>query len=375
MKKIFALMMVLVLTMGLAACSKEEKKPEETAKNVTEAAKEAEAAATDAPKATEAPTDAPAEEEKAPVENAETAENTNTAETPADETTVVTEPDSEIGVGENTEGLIGFANPMVQYDSLEELNDTYYAFLVKPPVMGVTNEAFYGIEGDLEYPIAQYTFDLNGIDYMFRYSGDIRSDISGIYHGDGMLFDNAEANDAGEEIVFTDELKAARWITVDGQYVLAAYDNGVYDAETFGMIVSELHGLTVAIYDMSDETLDNDETEGDAEADYYSAIAGQYQDSYGKRASAVVEDCGSYANITVNWASSADENTKWTMNLYYEDGVYSYTDGIKMNVVGDEGTVVYEDAVGFFELVDGVLCWTGAPEEDCVNCTFEKMDK
>ena len=147
----------------------------------------------------------------------------------------------------------GGENPWVEYESLEEINNEVGCNLCKPAAMGVSEEHFtVGNMG--EYKMAQYNFSVGGYAYTFRCAPDTK-DISGLWYDE---VQKAFAEPCGAEVetvTVPETLKVARWMTIDGQYVLSVLDNGELDEETFAGIVDELSQITMT--DMFNENGEN----------------------------------------------------------------------------------------------------------------------
>lgn len=129
-------------------------------------------------------------------------------------------------------------NPMTVHDSLEEVNEITHGNIVKPAVMGISNEEFYTIDTGNGI-IGQYAFMVNGIGYMVRFSDTIlKEDISGIYIDGNPAFNddisNVKAKGEGYYL--------ARFFTTDGQYVLIAEDK--VEEEIFNLVLEELTTLS-----------------------------------------------------------------------------------------------------------------------------------
>ena len=256
---------------------------------------------------------------------------------------------------------IGMPNPMTEYASLDESNDIVGSRLAHPAVMGVSDEKFFVTDcGDFQ--LADYRFTVNGVEYMFR-SAPVTKDISGYYVGEGTAF--ADGARDGIEYAEVDGTQLARWFTIDGQYVLTAKD--MADADTFALVAEEL--CTMTFPGMSD---------AEYEA-YYADLAGQYYDSYSQRATMTVEaDGANGVKLIVDWSSSASELTEWTMTARLtEDGLLSYNDCACSNITtaadgAETVDIVSTDGEGWFTFDGDKLCWTGAADENCVNCVFEK---
>ena len=154
---------------------------------------------------------------------------TNTVDGPKDDT-----PDVEEDVGS-----VGMANPWVEYDSLEEVNEKVGGSLTRPGVMGVEDK-YFAVMNDGE--MGEYRFALNGMDYTFRFAPAATEDISGVWTEGGTVFDHDYPGDT--EFAATDTMKLARWLNIDGQYVLMVEDNGKMENDTFNSIVNELVTMT-----------------------------------------------------------------------------------------------------------------------------------
>ena len=258
---------------------------------------------------------------------------------------------------------IGMPNPMTEYASLDEINNIVGSKLVHPAVMGVSDEKFFVIDcGD--YQLADYRFTVGGVEYMFR-SAPVTQDISGYYVGEGTAF--ADGARDGIEYAEADGAQLARWFTMDGQYALTAKD--MADADTFTLVAEELCAMTFP--GMSD---------AEYEA-FYAGLAGQYYDSYSQRAVMGIEaDGANGVKIIVDWSSSVSEFTQWEMTArLYEDGLLSYYDCTVSNITTTEDgaqtvDIVSTDGEGWFTFDGDKLCWTGAADENCVNCVFEKAE-
>ena len=254
-------------------------------------------------------------------------------------------------------GLAGIANPMVAADSLEALNEKMGCNMVKPAVMGVTDEAFYVISDAM----AEYRFTVGGYDYTLRCQGTM-DDICGIYGDNGTLFEGKT-----EEELYAEGsgYKAKRWFTTDGQYVLTINDNGAMSEEQFLSIADEIEEGT------------RPEIIMDSEGVFYE-INGDFQDTYSGRAMAEVVSADDSAEITVRWGDSASVTYVWNMTVTFDDGQFVYSDCTETKETAEEDGTISEELIsgnesGYFTYKEGMLFWDGAADENCKNCVFEKM--
>ena len=259
---------------------------------------------------------------------------------------------------------VGMPNPVTEYETLSEINEIVGCELAHPAVMGVTDERFSVIETE-SCLIAEYCFDLNGLEYTFRCGAVADEDISGVYIDGESAFGSPEGNDI--EYAFGEGFKLARWFDINGQYILIQDDQeNVMDEETFRLIAEEMKDLTSTV-----------PTESELEA-FYESLEGIYDDSFSQRATAEVTANGSEgALIKVFWAESATVMYNWTMNVkLMEDGLLCYKDGslVIVTIEGETDTaeVQYENAEGFFSYDGEALYWNGAEDESCTDCVFVK---
>jgi len=141
-------------------------------------------------------------------------------------------------------GTVGMVNPNVSYDSLEEINELIGVNLIKPPVMGISDETFIVINNE----IGEYTFKINGQEYTLRASKKT-DDISGIYGKDGLIFNNEVCENY--ETHFEDNIKAGRFFYDGTQYVLSVLDNNEISEENFKDILFEIGNI------VSSNTIEN----------------------------------------------------------------------------------------------------------------------
>lgn len=274
---------------------------------------------------------------------------------------------------EETEQIANMANPMTEYTSLDALNAVSGTKLVKPGVMGITDEHFYLIECG-EYSIAEYSYDLNGIHYVLR-GAPVTEDISGVYLRGKAAFDSSSD---GQEFIYEDDMKLARWFNTEGQYVFMAQDDGKLDEKTFTSMAGEIKTLTNQFTNDGG----HDETEGESVAFVYdvSSLVGNYEDSTSQRAhlEAVATEDGAL-DITVYWGNSASETSEWHMTAWLTaDGRLEYDNCENLIVTneesGDSSTeLIYDGGSGYFTVENNTLHWNGAADDNCKDCVFEKV--
>lgn len=253
--------------------------------------------------------------------------------------------------------LEGLATPVEKLKSLDELNKKMGSRLVKPEgdnVEDVHYQVFYGPD----YNIGEYAFKINGVECSVRVAATAK-DISGVYTKTGSIFTGENLN---ATVLVYNGSKYYRWFNTDGQYILAVgKEDGNEDLKDF-FVEKTATGITK-----------------EKAAALYKEIAGNYEDSVGKRATAeVTNNDGENATIIVRWSSSVNEYACWVMNVRVgEDGLLSYYDCRKNNVVikedgTEKATIEYENKTGYFSwnAEKKELSWNGASEIACAECVF-----
>lgn len=261
----------------------------------------------------------------------------------------------EDNVEEEVPTIPGVANPMVEYESLDEINGVAKTKLVKAPVPGVTEEKFFVISNE----IAHYAFSVNGIEYVFRGSKNIDKDISGVWVGEKTAFDGSVEN---FEIVMNEENKCAKMLVKDTLYTLVANDNSSLDEEQFENIANEFYSILLT----------------NATNDSVNNLVGDYADRVSQRALAKVTltDVDTVC-INIWWGSSANEHEEWEIVAKYDNGklVYGMGDINHLHCGSDGNDVQVNDAIGgYFEVKDGIIAWTGSGIESTSSCEFEKVE-
>lgn len=250
----------------------------------------------------------------------------------------------------------GIPNPIVEYSSLEEINELAGVNLMKPPVMGVSDERFSVINGR----IAQYICDINGMEWTFRGASITDEDISGMYDERNVFTPNEDS------VLYANEFYLDRFFDGDLQYTIAASEpvsddeEIILDEETFSNCCMEIKSILKQHID--------------------DPLVGDYQNTTDDRMILYVERQGDYYTVSVNLNVSDRESKCWTIldavkdgdRLTYkgeEIGEYSYDDD--WNETSSDVTV--SNNIGYFEIKNDKLYWTGAAQEECRLCEFEKI--
>ena len=277
-------------------------------------------------------------------ESAKTAEATETTETT--EVTETIEADVQTGM----------PNPVVEYSSLEEINEVAGVNLMKPPVMGVSNERFSVIDGR----IAQYICDVNGLEWTFRGACITDEDISGMYDERNVFTPNEDSG------LYTNEFYLDRFFDGDRQYTIVVKDPINEDGDI--LIDEEMYSnCCMEIKSILKQHMDD-------------PFVGDYQNTTDDRMVLYVERQGDKYVMSVNLNVSDREFKCWTMldavmeddKLTYkgeEIGEYTYDED------GNEtsSNVTATNNIGYFEIKDDKLYWTGAAQEECRSSIFEKI--
>lgn len=237
-------------------------------------------------------------------------------------------------------------NPLKEVSSLDEVNELAGINIVAPGVAGKSDEKYFVIESN-DATLGQYVFTVGGYKYTLRGANYTADDISGIYD------DNNEYNANEDIIIYTNKYKLDRFFVGETQYTLYVEDNNELDEETFCNIALEIEQLV----------------KGNNGVSYQ----GSYQDSVSQRAMADVVETSEGYNIVVSWSSSATEYTTWTMDAQLNGDKLEYKGELIEKHNGDDVETTASNNVGYFEIVDGKLCWTGAALEECQTCVFEKI--
>ena len=242
-----------------------------------------------------------------------------------------------------------------QYETLQEINDVANVLIVKPGVMGISDEKFYVIEGK----VAAYGFNLNGYDYFIRGTKELSFDMSGIVNGSEPLFKSLD-----EKIQYgqTNEYKAYRFILGNIQYIFGVKDNGKIEKELFEGQSEEV--FNALCYEATTQEIKN--------------ALGTYYDSYSQRAVLNI----SLTNINeilidIVWSSSANETDEWLIQTIPQTHKVEYENIIHKKIISNEDETTTETLLddygsGYFEYENEILKWTGSGNENTSSCIFEK---
>ena len=133
---------------------------------------------------------------------------------------------------EEKQETVGMANPMVSYETLAQINEKVGVNMMKPGVMGVSDEAFF-VVGET---VAQYNFKVAGYNYTFR-AANQKEDISGVWVDGKTVFDG---NTEPFKIVTSETSKSCQFFVGDTQYVVTVDDEGKMEESNFEAICDEL---------------------------------------------------------------------------------------------------------------------------------------
>lgn len=252
---------------------------------------------------------------------------------------------------------------ITEFSSLQELNNNVGAHLNAPAVDGVVDTGYRLVDrGTFTY--AEYAFTFSKMECFERFCPLYDQDIS----TSGMAGKSVLDMQNGDmQTVRDTDRWVARWTNTDGQYVLEILDEGVMDEEAFKTNAENIRTMS----------MNNNPAE---QQSVYDAMAGEYADKTSQRATATVTAVEGCAEIVVRWSSSAKETTEWVMTVTRaEDGLLYYKDEVKKNNTYDDAgnlssIIERENGEGWWSFGDdGLLRWTGAVDEDCRECVFEKI--
>lgn len=134
------------------------------------------------------------------------------------------------GCANSKEKEVSLINPVKELSSLDELSKIIDMALYKYEANNIKEESYRLIAG--EYQIAEYEFKQDDKTFTIRASkAPCSIDITGIYTSERTLF-GSYLEEEGTVYIENDDYLAARWFTVDGQYV-AFVDVNEWDFNSF----------------------------------------------------------------------------------------------------------------------------------------------
>lgn len=243
---------------------------------------------------------------------------------------------------------IGMPNPMHEYDTIDKINSIVGTHVIIPSALPVSEVKYFAINED----IAEVIFTLDGHEWRVRGSKILDQDISGIQ--------NIEFNEGENICIYLNDYYIDRLFTENYQYTIVMKEPNAYSEETYSDYVFQIEK---ALQQASDPN----------------GIAGSYADSTSQRATLDVMKFGEFYDLTVTWPSSASEVTYFYISGTYKDGKITYGgEQIVVNQYKENGEEENVDStatnnLGFFEIKDGKLYWTGASQDQCKKCVFEKL--
>lgn len=257
------------------------------------------------------------------------------------------EPNEEV----EEEGLIGMPNPMKEYSSLDQINGIAGTHIVIPSSINASDFKYFTINNDL----AEVRFTLDNLEWTIRGSKNVDMDISGIA-------DENNVFESGQDgAVYLNDYYIDRIFVEGFQYTTVVKNENNYDVEIFSNHIFDIDKALRAASDIN-------------------GIAGLYQDSTSQRASLEILKFGDLYDLTVTWASSASEVTYYYISGNYEDNKITYGgEQIAIYQYDENGEETFIDStatnnLGYFEIKDGKLYWTGAAQDQCKTCVFEKIE-
>lgn len=253
-------------------------------------------------------------------------------------------------------------NPMVAYNTIEEINGVCGTRLFEPALLSVSDTKYFVIGGDL----ADYRFTWDGIAFTCRASKRTE-DISGIWAGGETVFANDELSER-PSVYEGDGFVTMRWLAEGVQYVMTAEAADV----TYERVRDVLNVLAAA-------TIPNGTD--------YVLLEGNYAAGDDDDAAMYVGTLGSSVYVMINRLLSPTETVNWSMTARFDSaGHLVYEDGVKRTgrIGGDNvytETVVSEHERGWFTLERGddallkeaVLRWEGAPDGECRGLAFVRV--
>lgn len=255
----------------------------------------------------------------------------------------------------------GMPNPMQSVASLEELGEKGNFAVARPEGVALENEAYTLISGEPQ--IAEYSFNVDGVECFLRFADvSTATDISGIYVDGRTIFQDLEGDDYYIE---NDSLKAHRWATVDGQYLLVAQDGGAMDWTVFDGIYTQFKDLEPRTWSAAVPYAE------------YKALEGYYDDA-DEIAVGAVNIVFDHAGLFVIVDQPDGSRTWWEMNAVLEGGKLVYEKETVSSIHYDENagstvtTELPDGPAGYVEVQGDTLVFTGAGSEELQGLVLTK---
>lgn len=251
---------------------------------------------------------------------------------------------------EEKENGANIANPIKEYDSLDKINEVTKCHIVIPSSIAASDVVYSTINDEA----AQVQFTYNNHKWTVRGSHDTTTDLSGVHDENNVFEPNQDYT------VYLNDYYIERMFTEGQQYTVVMDTPELNDEEFFSETVWE---IMQAIKNACDPN----------------GIAGEYADSVSQRATMTISKYDDMYEVIVQWANDATSTKEWVMAAKFEDGKLTYEgEDSGVYVTDANGEVNYTNQttsnnVGSFELKEGKLYWTGAAEDSCKSCIFEKV--
>ena len=250
-------------------------------------------------------------------------------------------------------------NPVVSYDSLEEINEKVGTNLVDLKEYGIVSDERFSVIND---KISEYCFVIDGYDICFRSSKGLNEDISGLYIDGQPAFDDFSS---AMDFNFDSNNKAHRFVIGDDcQYTITTTYMDDPDDELFLKYISLISDKLIVKLSKPE----NVELEGD-----YEEINSKEVEAYVQ----LYEVDGPWLEIVYPTSSGDDE---WLFELKEDgNGKYSYENSSHYSFTYDEtGEISNYESIddclpGYIEYKDGAIYMTGTNIEQLMNCVFKKV--
>lgn len=249
---------------------------------------------------------------------------------------------------------------ITQYETLDEINKLASVHLIATDNPSVTDERYYMRDND----VAEYIYYIDGYLYYMRGTKHLDIDVSGVFKNGKTLFNNLL-----EEKIAYDEsngYKVYRFLVGEKQYIFGVNDNEKIDKETLEAKFYEIYKQVIFDSTINDIRM----------------FVGEYQDITSQRATM------NYSLVDANtpviyivWSSSNELLDEWIIQCSYDGYKLIYeTENVQhIQTTYDENgeakpKYLDDTEAGYFEFIDGNICWTGSQNEQTSNCVFQKIN-